>query len=267
MNQQMIELVVRPLRGVRRSVAWWSAGVVVFIVVNLAFWPSLENSGALDGLDQMDALLEAFGAQNITTPAGYMDGQLYALLLPLLLAAMMIAVVSAMTAGDESAGRLELIHALPVGRRTVWLGRWLASTAALVLVTVVAALAAVVCMPLFSLDEVAVGRVLGASAACAVLAAFHGSIVYAIAAGGASRAASAGTGIAVLVAGYVASFVLPLANSLAKAREFSPWYWALGEQPVTDGVSAGRMVVVAAVTVVLVVVGEQLIDRRDIRTA
>ena len=267
MNAQMVELIVRPLRGVRRSVMWWSVGVVMFVVVNLAFWPSLESSGALDGFDQMDALLEAFGAQNITTPAGYMDGQLYALLLPLLLAAMMITVVSAMTAGDESSGRLELVHALPVGRRSVWIGRWLASMIVLAIVTVIAALAASLCMPVFSLDEVAVSRVLGATLGCAVLAAFHGSIVFAVAAAGASRAASAGTGIALLVVGYVTSFVLPLASSLANAREFSPWYWALGDQPVTNGVDAQRVLVVAAVTVVAVVSGARLIDRRDIRTA
>ena len=67
MNAQMVELIVRPLRGVRRSVMWWSVGVVMFVVVNLAFWPSLESSGALDGFDQMEALLEAFGAHVIDT--------------------------------------------------------------------------------------------------------------------------------------------------------------------------------------------------------
>ena len=31
------------------------------------------------------------------------------------------------TSGDEDAGRLELLHALPVARSVVWLGRWASS--------------------------------------------------------------------------------------------------------------------------------------------
>ena len=97
---------------------WWGLAIVTFSLVNLAFWPSLEGSEALESLEGMsEGLLEAFGAQDIATPAGYLDGQLFALMLPLLLSGMAIAAVTAITSGDEDAGRLELLHALPVTRR------------------------------------------------------------------------------------------------------------------------------------------------------
>ena len=121
------ELLVRGMRALRRSAAWWGFGIVVFAVVNAAFWPSLEGSDALDSFDDMADLLEAFGAQNLATPSGYLDGQMYALMLPLLLSGMAIAGLTAITSGDEGAGRLELLHALPVSRRAVWLGRWAAA--------------------------------------------------------------------------------------------------------------------------------------------
>ena len=85
------ELLVRGMRALRRSAAWWGFGIVVFAVVNAAFWPSLEGSDALDSFDDMADLLEAFGAQNLATPSGYLDGQMYALMLPLLLSGMAIA--------------------------------------------------------------------------------------------------------------------------------------------------------------------------------
>lgn len=267
MSPANVELVVRGLRTVRRSALWWTVGVVAFIVINLAFWPSLEGTEALESFGDMEALLEAFGAQNIATPAGYVDGQVFALLVPLLFSAMAITVVTGLTAGDESAGRLELVHALPVARRTVWLGRWTSSLLMLAGVAAVSGLATIACLPLFSLTEVGAGPIVGATFGCALLAAFHGAVGYAAAGLGASRALAAGAGIVVLVAGYLASFVLPISASFDWARGWSPWFWALGEQPVSDGVDPAGMTLVAALTVVLVALGTVAIDRRDIRTA
>ena len=261
------ELVARGVRAVRRSAIWWTVGIVTFIVVNLAFWPSLEDSDALEGFEDMAAFMEAIGAQNIATPSGYVDGQVYALLLPLLLSALAITVASGLTAGDENAGRLELLHALPVSRRQVWLARWIATAGVLVVVAAVAGLSTLVSLPLFSLDEVSTVNVVTATVGCVLLAAFHGSVAYAVAALGAARGLSAGAGIVVLVVGYIMSFVLPLADALSWARDLSPWYWALGDQPVTDGIDAWRLASTAALTAVLVGVGTWAIDRRDIRTA
>ena len=261
------ELVVRGVRAVRRSAIWWSVGIVTFIVVNLAFWPSLEGSEALEGFEDMADFMEAMGAQNIATPSGYVDGQVYALLLPLLLSALAITLASGLTAGDENTGRLELLHALPVSRRRVWLSRWSASMIVVLAVAGVGGLSTLVSLPLFSLDEVSAGRVVMATIGCALLAAFHGSVAYLVAAFGGSRGMSAGAGIVVLVVGYIMSFVLPLADALSGARDLSPWYWALGDQPVTHGIDAWRLVLTVALTAVLVAVGTRAIDRRDIHTA
>lgn len=261
------ELVVGGVRAVRRSAIWWSVGIATFIVVNLAFWPSLEGSAALEGFEDMADLMEAFGAQNIATPAGYVDGQVYALLLPLLLSALAITLASGLTAGDEHAGRLELLHALPVGRRQVWLGRWWAVASVLLGVGVVAGVSTLVSLPLFSLTEVSAGRVVLATVGCVLLAAFHGSVAYAAAGLGGTRGASAGAGVVVLVVGYVMSFVLPIADALDGARNLSPWYWALGDQPVSDGVAGWRLGLTALLAAAFVALGTWAIDRRDIHTA
>jgi ABC-2 type transport system permease protein len=261
------ELILRGVRTVRRSGTWWAVGVVTFVVINLAFWPSLEDSGALDAYEGMEDLMEAFGVQSISTPEGYVDGQVYALLLPLLFSAMAITMVSALTAGDENAGRLELLHALPLSRRQVWLGRWTAAMVVLALVAVVGGASTLVSLPLFSLTEVSASRVVMATIGCALLAAFHGSVAYAAAGFGASRGLSAGVGIFVLVAGYLMSYVLPISDALAGARDWSPWYWAIGEQPVTNGIEVWRLFLTAALTIVLIAIGTWAIDRRDIHTA
>ena len=262
------ELVVRALAALRRSTTWWALGIAALALVTVAFWPSLEGTDALTELgDSSEDLLQAFGAQGIASPDGYLDGQLYALMLPLLLSGMAIVHVTGLTAGDEDAGRLELLHALPVGRRVVWLSRYGAVVVVLALVAgVTAALVALTLGP-FSLDEIGAGRIVVATFACALLGAFHASVGFLAGAAGCRRGVAAGLAVLVLVAGYVLSFLVPLAEGLAGARRLSPWYWAIGEQPVSDGVSPARLLLLAGVTAALLAAGLVAIERRDIHPA
>ena len=262
------ELLVRAVAALRRSSVWWTAGIVALALVTVAFWPSLEGTSALTDLgESSQSLLDAFGASNIAQPAGYLDGQLYALMLPLLLSAMALVHVTGLTSGDEDAGRLELLHALPVRRRAVWLARYAAVVAVLAIVAAVTASLVAATPSRENGPSVAVGRVVAATFACALLAAFHAAVGFVAGAAGCRRGLSAGIAVVVLVAGYVLSFLVPLADALAGARRWSPWYWALGQQPVTDGVSAARLLLLVAVTAVLVVAGLVAIERRDIRSA
>lgn len=267
MTSPNAELVTRGAAALRRSTMWWAIGVAVLIVTTVAFWPSLEGSEALSSFEDMGSLLEAFGAQNIATPAGYLDGQMFALMLPLLLSGMAIAGVTSLTAGDEDVGRLELLHALPVSRRAIWLGRWWAATLMLLAVTAASALVMAVSLPIFSLDEVSAWSVIAATFGCALLGAFHAAISFAAAGLGGGRGRAVAAGVCVLVAGYVLGFLAPIVDELRWTRRLSPWWWALGQQPVGSGLNAVGVVLLAAATAVLVAIGARAIERRDIRSA
>jgi ABC-2 type transport system permease protein len=261
------EVVVRAMSTLRRSTFWWGFAILGFGLINVAFWPTLEGSDALESFEDMGAALEAFGAQNMTTPSGYLDGQVFALFLPLLLSCMAIAGMSALTSGDEDAGRLEVLLSLPIGRRSALVSRWVGVTAVVAIVTVIVAAVLVLTRSVFGLEEVQPSRILAATAGSALLAVFHGTVAFALGAAGARRGAAVGAAAAVLVAGYLMSFVLPLSEPLAWARAWSPWHWGLGEQPVTDGLTAGGVLLLAAVTASLVVAGASVLQRRDIRGA
>lgn len=268
MSTASVELVRRGTSALRRSGVWWGIGIVALAVVSAAFWPSLEGTDTMQELmDTSKELMEAFGVQDLSTAAGYLDGQMYALMLPLLLSGLAIAAISAVTAGDEDAGRLELLHALPVSRQQVWSSRFASGFVVLAVITLVTAVVMAASLEPFSLDGIGVGRIVAATLACGALGLFHGAVAYLVAGLGGSRPVSAGIAIAVLVAGYVANFLLPLSDSLEGAQRLSPWHWAIGDQPVTNGVPAGGLLLLLAVTVGLVVGGTTAVTRRDIHGA
>jgi ABC-2 type transport system permease protein len=268
MSASTTELLRRGLHALRRSGFWWAVGIVVLAAVSVAFWPSLEGTDSLNDLmDSSENLMQAFGAQDMSTAAGYLDAQMYALMLPLLLSGLAIAATSAITAGDEDAGRLELLHALPVRRETVWLTRLVSALAILVIVCTLTAAVVAASIGPFSLDGIGVGRVVAATFACGALAAFHGAVAYAVAGLGGSRGLAAGVAVAVLVTGYVASYLLPLSDALDGFRRASPWYWAIGTQPMSEGISGPWLLPLLLSFAALVVVGTAAVGRRDIRSA
>lgn len=268
MNGATAELLRRGTQALRRAGIWWGVGILALTVVSVAFWPSLEGTDSLTELtESSEGVMRAFGVEDLSTAAGYLDGQLYALMLPLLLSGLAIAVASAITAGDEDAGRLELVHALPVTRPQVWLSRLTAAGIVVAVVTVVTALVVAASLVPFSLDDVGVARVVVATLACGALAVFHAAVTYAAAGAGASRGLTVGIAIAVLVAGYVVNFLFPLSDALEGLRRLSPWYWAIGAQPVTDGVPGAWLLVLAVVTAALVAFGSVAVTRRDLRSA
>ena len=262
------ELLRRAVAAVRRSALWWGVGIAALTFVSVAFWPSLEGTDSLtEMMETSPELMEAFGVQDLATPAGYLDGQLFALMLPLLLSGLAIAVISALTSGDEDAGRLELLHALPIGRVTIWLTRFAGGAAAVVLVSLVTAVLVCVSLAPFSLDGIGIGRVLAATGGCALLALFHGAVAYAAGGLGTSRGIAVGAAVATLVLGYVLDYLVPLSDSLADLQKASPWYWAIGEQPVTDGIDPVWLVPLLATLGALVLLGTVGVNRRDIRAA
>ena len=260
-----LELIAGPLRAMRRAVFWWSAGLASLVAVTIAFWPAFRgSSGITDAINQLPAgVIEAFGLANFGTPAGFLRGNLYELFVPLLLAAAAIALVNGQTAGEESAGRLELYFAQPLDRRGVLLGRAIAALVALAVITLAVALVQV------AMDAVAdlsidAGRLASTIVLCALLGALHGSLAVAIAGIRARPSLVLGLGIGVALAGYIVAALFPLSSVLEPFRHLSPWDWALGGNPLEAPTEPWRYAALAIPTVILSAVGVLAVARRDV---
>lgn len=266
MSSPNIELFSRGVQVHRRSAIAWTVALVLLAWSVIGVWPSMQESGALDGFSDglSPEVATAFGIENLHTAAGYLKGNLYALLLPLLFGLMAITSVSALTTGDEEAGRFELLLALPVGRRAVFTLRFLVGTACVVLAGLVvwaAVLSTVVALDM----DVSVAGVTAVSLSTVLLAVLHGAVAYAVAGFGIRRAPAMSVAAGVLVVGYLLHAIVPLAQGMESAADISPWQWALGTDPLVNGFAWGGIALLAGVTVVLVAIGTYAVGRRDIR--
>lgn len=256
------------LRTQVREVMLWGTSLVALVLAVTALWPSMRDSGALDDIEGSlpSGTAEALGLLDFASPAGYLKGNLYAVLLPLVLCWFAVALVTSATAGDEDAGRLELLLVLPVSRRSAFLARALASVTNLVLVGLVTWASLIGCCLLFDLD-VSTAHLSAASLMVTLLAVLHAAVAFAAGGWGLRRGAVMGVSSTVMLMGYVIQAFLPLSDSLDAWAAVSPWQWALGADPLNGGVDAAGAAALAGLSLLLLAVGTYVVARRDVRSA
>ena len=96
------EVFARAFGSLKRSGSIWTGLLVLFAGSVIVLWPSMSGSGSLDTM--MDGLspelLVAFGLEDYGSAVGFLNGNLYAVFLPSLLAVMAITHTNSLTAGD-----------------------------------------------------------------------------------------------------------------------------------------------------------------------
>lgn len=265
MNRGAIELVAGPLRGLRRSMLGWGVGLSALVLVTVAFWPAFRgSSGISEAIDQLPAgVVEAFGLAGFGTPAGFLRGNLYEFIVPLLLAIAAVAVANGLSAADEDAGRLEIVLSQPVTRVGLALGRaaamalWVSALTVVILVAQLAGDAAVG----LSIDP---GRVVVTIGLCGALAILAGAAALAIAGWWPRPAVVLALGVAAVITAYLVAALFQLSDPLQPFRGLSPWTWALGGDPLDGDTAWWRFAAPLVAAAVLVGVGTIGFARRDV---
>jgi ABC-2 type transport system permease protein len=263
------ELFRRGLLDRTRALAGWCVGVALYILLLAAVFPSLRDATDLNELVDKypEGLKELFGLSagiDLTTGAGYLDAELFSFMLPLFALVLAIGSGARVLAGEEEAGRLELLFAYPIRRRDGVLAKGATVAVEVALFATAVAAAMLLFDPLFDLG-LSAGRVAGAAASVGVLALLHGWIALAVAGFTPSRALATAVPAALAAAGYLIAALHDLAGWLDPLRFLSAFWW-VGRAPLREGASPGGMLVVAAAAVAALGAAAYLIDRRDLKT-
>ena len=166
-------------------------------------------------------------------------------------------------AGEERDGTMAMLSAQPVPRsRILWAK---AGGAAVSLLAIGAGFWALMALGgwMFGSDLGALEMAAGVTH-LVLLAMAMGAVALAVgAATGRPEVAAAVGGVLALTA-YLTSTMLPLAG-LGGWAEFSPWYYALGSDPLRNGVDLAHVGVLTAICAVAMASAHLLFDRRDLR--
>ena len=232
----------RGLRDRRRGLVGWALGIAAYVVLQTSFYPSVRNSEFQRAIARYPEGLKAFfgGAQSFdfSTGSGYLDVELFSLVVPALLVIAAIGFGVAALAGEQERGTLDLLLANPLTRRRVVLEKTVAMAATLAMLSVVVFVTLAVMNPIVDLG---VGLTdLGAACLGAALVGFgFGMVAMLVGAASGSRAVAIGVPAALFVASYLLVGLAGLVTWLEPFRIVSPLYHATGTHPLTNGLPGG----------------------------
>lgn len=262
------ELLAIPLRSLRRSGVVWALSMAALIALTVAFWPAFQAQPDLTKIFETmpKEFVDAFGFADFGSPAGFLRGNLYAVIVPLLLAVAAVMLTNGQTAGEEDAGRMELYLAQPVARQAVFIGRVAASLLWLLVIGAVMLIAQVAADAVFGLS-IGLDRLVATTVLSVLLGAWYAGLTALIAGWTARPGLATAIGIALVVAGYVIMALFPISEVLAPWRHISPWDWALGGDPLVNPAEAWRYLVLALPAVAMAAIGTFAFARRDVQAA
>jgi ABC-2 type transport system permease protein len=260
----------RTLHARRRSIIGWGLGIAALAGITLAFWPIMPDTSEMEQLlEQMpEGMLAAFGmaeVDDLFSPTGYLDSQLFAMISPLVLLIFAVGGGAAAIAGDEERGTLELLLAQPLSRTRVLLersgGLALLVTALVVLHGVVLAVGAAI----VDLD-VAVEGLVGIHVSLLLLLLLFAGVGIAVGAGTGRRGLAIAVSAAIAVVGYLLDSFAPLVDWLEPFRAVSPFYLYRGADPLAEGLEPVHATALAVATLVALAIAVWTFERRDVGT-
>lgn len=255
------ELTRLDLRLRRRVLIGTAVGAAAYLFLVVAAYPSFKHDSAVDAMVAANpTAAAAFGITgSITTPEGWLSANMYANLGPLLGLLLTIGYGSAAIAGQDGDGFLGLLTTLPVPRHRLVAAKALALLVGAVVVPLVSY---AVCLlgPRFGLQP-SWGPLLGVSVALTLLVFDLGAVALLVGAMTGSRGAALGVAGATAAASYLVSALSPVVPVVHALRWLSPFFWAVGDGQLRDGVTAEELAALTGLGAVLVL-GTVLAFRR-----
>ena len=261
-----LNLLMLDLRIKATSSISWFVCLVLIVSLYVCLFPSISHAPGVDQFLQQrpQGLREAFAIQDYSTPAGYLQTELFSGLVPVVVLVLVIGRGGAAIAGEEEVDRLEIVMAQPLSRNSLYFSK-VASLLLTVFFAVFVAVFGTIALvgPLVSL-HVSIAALLGMCVHLFVFAVLAAAL--ALAGGAALGHKTAGIALAgaVFAIGFLVETIGRSVSWLAHVRPVSPWHWYSGSSPLLNGINWVDVGVLAGATVLTLGVGAWLFNRRDL---
>ena len=233
------------LRLRRRSTIGYAAGMALYTLVVVALYPSFKNSTSLDSISGSTAAA-LFGVTGpLTSPGGWLNGNIYGNFFPLIMLLLTIGYGAASLAGQDEEGTLALLTVLPVRRRAILFQK----AGAMAVQALVLAAAVTVCVFIGRGFELTIspGAAIGIAVALVLMGLDFGLITMAVGAGTGRRGTALGIGAGLAAVSYLLSSLASTISWIHPGRYLSLFYWSVGNDQITKGVTASDFAVLIAV--------------------
>lgn len=263
----MIQLIKWNLWQRRKSTVFWSIAVAAFIFVNMIFYPTFKDQAAeleksFESLP--DAAVQLFGGStDFFSPVGFMNSQIFFIMLPLLLGVLAINLGHKLLAQEEQDGTIELLLSRPISRTKLLAAKAIAGIVIVTIVTGVSLATVLVVGKIVGL-EVGVEEILLATFACLLLVLSFGGLAFMMSAMGKARALSVGAAAAIAIGGYLVASLSGTVKWLENPSKVFPFNYYESEEILSGNMEWTNMLYFAGLLIACSVISWLAFRKRDL---
>lgn len=244
---------------------WWGLGFVGTVFMYAAFWPTIRGNASQfnDYIANLPEAIRNLIGGDYGTPQGYVQAEMFSLLMPVLLLVYAIGAGARAIAGEEEAGTLDLLLSTPIRRSRVLLDKFVAMVGASLLLASLAWVAIVAIGRPYGLT-VSLVNLSAAVVNLFLLGVAFGSIAVAVGSATGNKGMAIGVTSGLGLITFVLKTLAPSVPALKPLRILSPFYFYADHRPLANGFNGTDIVVLAGISVVAVVAALFVFDRRDL---
>lgn len=255
------------MRMRRVSTIWWVIGVIAFIMINMVFYPTFKNDAAeleKSFANIPDSALQLFGGSaDFFSPVGYLNSQIFFLMLPLLLSVLAIGLGSSLLAREEQDKTVEVLLAHPVSRGRLLAAKALAGWGITTIVSAAAILTIALSAKLFDV-AVPVPNILLAGFDCWLLVLATGAIAFLLTCTGRARGAAVGLSALVAIGGYIIASLAGTVDWLKTPAKALPFNYYQPEAALRGHYDWSNILFPLAVIAICIALSYVAFRRRDL---
>jgi ABC-2 type transport system permease protein len=260
-------IFLKTLRDQRKSFMWWSIGISTLLMLTILLYPSFADSPEFDDLlhNMPEALAKLFVGEvsDLTSPEGYLNSQLFVMLMPLLFLFFSISHGSGAIAGEEERGTLDLLLSYPLKRSRVLMEKFAAMVVIILAFGFVFWFSITVGAVIIGMD-ISLWGVAEATLSGVFLGLVFGTLALMLGCSGNNRGLSIGVTSALGVTAYFLNALAPVVNVLEPLQKLSLFYYYIEADPLSNGLDPAHVLVLLSLTGILLAVALVTFNRRDL---
>ncbi len=263
----LTNVFLKTLRDHRRGLLFWGVGLALLAVLMAAFFPTIRDMPSIS--EYMEALpaelMALFGGDfgDYTTPEGFLNGELFGFMFPLMLLIFTIGFASGAIAGEEEQGTLDLLLSHPVRRWQLVLEKFAALAVSLFGIAAFFWLALLIAGAVIDmgLSPLRLGAVCFAGA---LLATTFGALALAVGCASGKKSLAVGVTGAIGFVSYILNALAPMVDWLEPFRKLSPFYYYNSSNPLGNGLDVGHAAVLLGLTLIFLAIALATFQKRDL---
>ena len=265
----MRTIIKQELRSRRWSMLWWVIGISAFNVINVAVYPSFRDQAEEYNkiFEQMPkALVDMFSdTGDFMSPSGYLSGQIFYMLLPLIFCVLTIGLGASLIAREERNKTIELLLSRPISRGKLLLGKALAGLSVAGIIGLGSGLLLALMIAVIGFEGITFPNVMLATFMTLLMSLLFGYVAFMLTAMGAfGRGASIAVASLVAIAGYVISSLVGTVHWLSGPAKAFPYHYFKPGRILEGQFSVRPALVFSLAIAVLIFVSWVSFRRRDL---